>query len=218
MLIIILNLVLLEAVLSIDNAAVLATMVKWLPESQQWKALKYGMLWAFVARGICLFIASRLVKIVWLKAIWWLYLLYLCISHFTKPAQDPNVKVIHKWFWATVLMVEVMDIVFSIDNVFAAVALSDHIYVVMAWVFIGIVTMRFVSQWFLKVMQKYPFLEKSAYYVIWLLGVKLVAPYLIILLWLFEAKHADMITSIITILIFVLPILYYTLKNKWKKS
>ena len=41
---IILNIVLLEIILSIDNAAVLATMVKSLPESQQKKALTWGII------------------------------------------------------------------------------------------------------------------------------------------------------------------------------
>ena len=43
-LLIILNLIILECLLSIDNAAVLATMVLDLPEKQRGKALKYGII------------------------------------------------------------------------------------------------------------------------------------------------------------------------------
>jgi len=46
-LLVVLNIVLLEAILSIDNAAVLATMVIELPKHQQKKALKYGILGAY---------------------------------------------------------------------------------------------------------------------------------------------------------------------------
>ena len=42
-LLVITNIVLLEAILSIDNAAVLATMVMDLPKQQQSKALRYGI-------------------------------------------------------------------------------------------------------------------------------------------------------------------------------
>ena len=31
-------------------------------------------------------------------------------------------------FWSTVILVEIMDLAFSIDNVFAAVAFTDNIY------------------------------------------------------------------------------------------
>ena len=45
------NLVLIETLLSIDNAAVLATMVMDLPENQRKRALKYGIIGAYVFRG-----------------------------------------------------------------------------------------------------------------------------------------------------------------------
>lgn len=59
-----------------------------------------------------------------------------------------------------------MDMVFSIDNVFAAVALSDKLWVVMTGVFIGILAMRFVAGRFVALMNKYPDLETAAYTVI----------------------------------------------------
>ncbi|MEY3439161.1 MAG: hypothetical protein RL265_1746 [Bacteroidota bacterium] len=43
----VLGILLLEVILSFDNAAVLATMVKDLPEDQQKKALRYGILGAY---------------------------------------------------------------------------------------------------------------------------------------------------------------------------
>lgn len=66
----------------------------------------------------------------------------------------------------TVVAVEFMDMVFSIDNILAAVALSDKVWVVMLGVFIGIAAMRFVAGKFVVLMQKYPDLEDSAYIVI----------------------------------------------------
>lgn len=65
--IIIVSLILMEGILSIDNAAVLATMVKHLPPDQQKKALKYGIIGAYVFRGLALIFAFWLIKFAWLK-------------------------------------------------------------------------------------------------------------------------------------------------------
>src|SRR4051812_37734543 len=139
-LLIILNLIVIESLLSVDNAAVLATMVIDLPKEQRSKALKYGIIGAYVFRGICLFLAAWLVKIWWLKPLGGLYLLYLAFSYFKgKAGNDKEEESVNKnesWiykstvglvgnFWATVALVEVMDLAFSIDNVFAAVAFTD---------------------------------------------------------------------------------------------
>jgi len=54
-------------------------------------------------------------------------------------------------------MVELMDMTFSIDNVFAAVAYTHNIYLVYTGVFIGIVTMRIVAGYFVQLMRRFPF-------------------------------------------------------------
>ena len=89
-LIIIGNLILIESLLSIDNAAVLATMVLDLPENQRQKALKYGILGAYVFRGLALLFASVLIKIWWLKPIGGLYLLYLVFDWWKKKQKSDN--------------------------------------------------------------------------------------------------------------------------------
>jgi predicted tellurium resistance membrane protein TerC len=65
-LLIILNLIVIESLLSVDNAAVLATMVIDLPREQRSRALRYGIIGAYAMRGVCLFLAA------WLVQIWWL--------------------------------------------------------------------------------------------------------------------------------------------------
>lgn len=203
---IILNLIVLESILSIDNAAVLATIVKHLPEKQQKKALRWGILGAFVFRGICLVLAAWLIQFVFLKIIGGIYLLYLAYSHFSK-AQDSIEEAKASWFksfWGTILMVEMVDLAFSIDNVFAAVAMTDNIYIIMLGVFIGMVAMRFVAGWFLVVMKKYPTLETSAYVVIALLGLKLV----VLTVFDIETSHlVDFLLSIIMMAIFFIPLI-----------
>ena len=104
-----------------------------------------------------------------------------------------------------------MDIVFSIDNIFAVVAYSDNIILICIGVFIGILAMRYVAKYFVVLMEKYPFLEKSAFIVIAILGVKLCFSVLVhfnqeTFAWI-ESESFDLFISILTLLIFILPII-----------
>ncbi|MFN8298389.1 MAG: DUF475 domain-containing protein [Chitinophagales bacterium] len=183
------NLVLIESLLSVDNAAVLATMVMDLPKEDRTKALRYGILGAYVFRGLALLFASFLVKLWFLKPLGGLFLLYLVwdwwMGKQTEDKEDDYFDKRRNWlykltvgslgnFWATVALVELMDMTFSIDNVFAAVAFSNNIFIIWLGVFIGILAMRFVAQGFVKLMEKYTFLETCAFTVIGILGLKLI--------------------------------------------
>ena len=235
---IVFTLIIIESLLSVDNAAVLATMVMDLPKEQRAKALKYGIIGAYVFRGICLLLASWLIKIWWLKLIGGLYLLYLAIDYFvTKKTPEPEDDIIDKKsnfiyrntlglfgkFWSTVIMIEAMDLAFSMDNVFAVVAFTDNIWLICIGVFIGILAMRFVAQGFVKLMEKYPFLEKAAFIVIGILGVKLTLSVYShfypedTLSKIIEGHNADLYLSFITVGIFIVPIITSLLFNYPKK-
>ena len=234
------NLIIIESLLSIDNAAVLATMVMDLPGNKRAAALKYGIIGAYVFRGICLFFASFLVQIWWLKPIGGLYLLYLVWGWLkgkqTPQKDDDYFDKQHNWlyqwtsaplgsFWSTVLLIEVMDLAFSIDNIFAAVAFTSNLVLICIGVFIGILAMRFVAQGFVGLMERYPFLETCAFMVIGLLGIKLsfsvlehFYPELAFIRYM-EGHDGDVITSGVTVAIFIIPVLSSALFNiplkKW---
>jgi len=232
-LLIILNLIVIESLLSVDNAAVLATMVLDLPKEQRNKALRYGIIGAYVFRGICLLLASWLVKVWWLKPLGGFYLLYLTFNYFRGKAEDKNEETVKKeesWiykstvglvgnFWATVALVEIMDLAFSIDNVFAAVAFTDNVFLIYTGVFIGILAMRFVAQAFVTLMEKFTFLETIAFIVIGILGIKLASSLFThfypgsSISKAIEGERADLIVSIFTVLIFVVPVITSLLLN-----
>ena len=205
-----LNIMILEIVLSIDNAAVLAAMVKELPKEQQKKALTYGIAGAYVFRGLALLFASVLIKLVWLKVAGGLYLMYLAYNALsTNVEQGGESKMTIKIpflsaLWSTIVAIEIMDLVFSIDNVFAAVAFTPNLWLICGGVFIGILAMRFATTKFVKVLEKNPVLEKVAYWVIGALGLKLVSSY-----WLHDlnTEAIDVVFSILTLLAFVVPLI-----------
>ena len=232
------NLIIIESLLSVDNAAVLATMVMDLPEKEREKALKYGIWGAYVFRGLAMLFASILIKIWWLKPVGGIYLLYLVYSYWkgkqTVKTEDDVIDKKSNWlyrvtvgslgnFWATVCLVELMDMAFSIDNVFAAVAFTPNIILVCAGVFIGILAMRFIANYFVKMMAKYTFLETAAFIVIAVLGIKLTLS----LVEHFQpesgfaqfmkSETADVIMSVVTVSIFFIPILTSKVFNFPKK-
>lgn len=232
------NLIIIESLLSVDNAAVLATMVMDLPEKERNKALKYGIWGAYIFRGLAMIFAAVLIKIWWLKPVGGLYLLYLVYDWYkgkqTETNEDDFVDKKGNWlykitvgslgnFWATVCLVELMDMAFSIDNVFAAVAFTPNIILVCTGVFIGIFAMRFIAQWFVKLMGKYAFLETAAFIVIGILGMKLLLSllehfYPEMPISVFLGSHAaDIGVSVLTVAIFFIPIITSWLLN-WPKK
>lgn len=201
---IIINIVLLEIILSIDNAAVLATMVKTLPENQQKKALSYGILGAYVFRGLALIFVTILLKITWLKLVGGLYLLWLAIKSLLNTQNHSELKSNQSTFWKTVISIEIMDLVFSIDNVLAAVSFTDNILLIMFGVFIGIIAIRFATTKFINLINSKPLVEKVAYWVIGLLGLKLIFSYFFPIL---NLESIDLVFSLVTLLAFTIPFL-----------
>jgi len=286
------NLILLESLLSVDNAAVLATMVMDLPDQKQRsRALKYGIIGAYMFRGICLILAVYLHKVLWLKALGGFYLLKLAVDHFKEdlrygvlgvkifqivgllsfmlfdksegiaiwsvkillaiyvswlsvsiaqkhsPATSEEHKekepssnrgLFHKMigpFWGTVIAVEMVDLAFSLDNIFAAVAFTDKIGLICLGVFIGILAMRVAAQGFVRLMQRYPSLEAAAFSVIGILGIKLLlSSYTCSLLKentlciMLESHTADFVTSGLTVCVFIAPILWTKLLKPANKD
>ena len=76
-------------------------------------------------------------------------------------------------FWLTVLNVELMDLAFSLDNVVAAISLSDQIWVVMIGVAIGILVMRFAAGIFSYVVEREPILKPAAYVLVLNIGIEI---------------------------------------------
>jgi YkoY family integral membrane protein len=84
-------LIVLEGVLSIDNALVLGILAKRLPKHQQQKALTYGLIGAFVFRIIAIITATFLLKWTVFKLLGGGYLIYIAVKHFLEtrnPEKD----------------------------------------------------------------------------------------------------------------------------------
>jgi YkoY family integral membrane protein len=178
-------LIALEGLLSADNAMVLAILVLRLPKSHQRKALRYGMAGAFAFRSTATLLAAYMIQLGWVKLVGAAYLLYLVYRHFgggqgsegrrtAPPAQS--------WlglspFWATVVKVELTDIVFAIDSILVAVAMSPKRWVILTGGILGIIMMRLVIGELLVLVERYPVLVDGAFVIIAWVGVKLLIEY-----------------------------------------
>lgn len=223
-------LILLEGVLSIDNALVLGILAKRLPKHQQSRALTYGLVGAFVFRLIAIATATYLLRWRVVKLLGGAYLIWVSVKHFffegeeeehekvvagpqgepeiihtdtgtpltpdeqeleaakRSPTVLPHVPVAkkHAGFWQTVFVIEMTDIAFAVDSILAAIALvgpapKEHtglhpkLWVVMTGGFLGVILMRFAAVVFIKLLERFPRFEISAYLLVLVIGGKLLA-------------------------------------------
>ncbi len=172
-------LVVLEALLSVDNALVLAILVRHLPHDQQKKALMYGMGGAFVLRTIAIILAALIIDLWWVQLGGALYLLYLPIKHFIDVGKGRDKQGKKMGFWPTVVYLNIVDLAFALDSVIVAVAVvntvknPNKLWVVVAGALIGIVILRFAANYFIRLLEKYPMLDHVAYALVGWAGVKL---------------------------------------------
>lgn len=188
---IVLSLILIEGLLSVDNALGIAAMASHLPKHQQKPALRWGIIGAYLFRGIALAAAAWLMHNMWVKWFGALYLVYLAAEHLRlKPIVDKHdtasnlAHVSGKGFIATICSIELMDLSLSLDNVVAAVALVNgakaipeelHIWVVCLGVFIGIIALRIVAGWSIGIIEKHPILNYTAFLLVGFVGAALTA-------------------------------------------
>ncbi|EAE6297705.1 hypothetical protein BFE06_06415 [Listeria monocytogenes] len=190
-------LVVLEGILSADNAVVMAVIVKGLPHDKQRKALFYGLVGAFIFRFVALFLISFLVKIWEIQAIGAVYLLYLAIKHMgrLKKGKQEEVKETSETkststsFWGVVARVELTDIAFALDSMLAAAALvvtlpdlgdfdiggmnGGQFIVMFLGGIAGLVVIRFAATQVVKLLERYPTLETAAFLIVGWVGVKM---------------------------------------------
>ena len=175
----------LEALLSADNALVMAVMVLGLPKREHKQALRYGLLGGFGFRIVATLLAVYLIRLIWVKLAGGLYLAYLTYTHFAGGEEGGNRQTPPKAkpmlglspFWATVVRVELINLAFSIDSILVAVAMSPKTWVVVSGGILGIVAMRLVVGRLLALVERYPALVDGAFIIIGWVAIKLVAEY-----------------------------------------
>lgn len=228
-LVVIAMLVLLEGVLSIDNALVLGLLAKRVPKHLQQRALTYGLVGAFVFRVISIASVSYLLKWRIVKLLGGGYLVYIAVKHLFFESKEESEQTVGidsqgepelrdsttgaaltdaqemveiqervpvpvpeedlragKSFWMAVAVIELTDIAFAVDSILAAMAFipavpkdlppdstNPKLWVVVAGGFIGLMLMRVAAVMFIKLLERFPRFETSAYLLVIVIGLKL---------------------------------------------
>lgn len=171
------TLILLEGLLSADNALILAVLVKHLPGRQRQRALLYGIVGAFILRFLALGLAKWFLKLWYMNALGGAYLAYLALAHFLRRDKTglrrPSERAAGPGFWRTVGLVELTDFAFAMDSILVAVGVSDKLWVVYTGGVLGIIAMRIAAGFFVKLLERFPSLEDMAYVLVAWVSVKM---------------------------------------------
>jgi YkoY family integral membrane protein len=175
---IIVVLVLLEAILSADNAIALASLVRNLGNPDQEKlALRFGLIGAFVLRVVLILVATWVIRYWQFQLAGAIYLLWLSGKFFWEKSQkdedDHSPTVIAQKLWQVVLLIAFTDLAFSLDSVTAAVAVAEDTWLVLLGGLMGILALRFLANLFIKWIAEYTYLETAGYVIVLIVGAKL---------------------------------------------
>jgi YkoY family integral membrane protein len=208
-------LVILEGLLSADNAMVLAVLVLGLPKDQQRPALRYGIVGAFAFRTLATVFAVHMIQLRIVQLIGGLYLVWLPYQHFFRGGgADERRKPVRArpWmglsaFWATVVKVELTDIVFAIDSILVAVAMSPKLWVVLTGGILGIIAMRMVIGRLLVIVRTYPAIVDGAFVIILWVAIKLLVDWAHSYGWI-DFEIPRWLSLSLIVLIFTVSFLY----------
>src|SRR3989338_2762213 len=164
----------LEILLSIDNAVIIGLLAREAAPKDRKKVLFCGLLGAFGFRGILIFLVRWLTKAFWIKIAGALYLILISFAHFIKKRDLEESHAIKGGsFWKTIIKIEFIDLVFAVDSVLAAVALTPHLWVVIGGVAIGMLAIRFIAGKVSTLIDRFPNLESAGYAIVGIVGVRM---------------------------------------------
>jgi YkoY family integral membrane protein len=199
-------LVLLEVVLSADNAVALAAIARsgHAPEQER-LSLNIGITLALVLRIGLIVVAQWVLQHSWIQLVAAAYLMWLVVDHFWQrnsmetmtDSDEVKDNKTPRGLAKTVILLAFTDLAFSIDSVAAAVAISDQIILIATGAIIGIVALRFTSALFIRWLDEYPRLETAGF-----LAVAFVALRLTLHVALPLLNQPDWLTLIVVLVFF----------------
>jgi predicted tellurium resistance membrane protein TerC len=190
------TLAVLEIVLGIDNIIFLSILVSRLPAHQQHRARIVGLALAMLTRIALLFSITWLISLTaplfhafgqgisgrdMILFAGGLFLLWKSVMEIHSSLEGPtdeeatrNVRVM-AGFVPVVLQIAVIDIVFSLDSVFTAVGLAQHVEIMVAAIVVAVFTMMFVAKSINEFIDRHPTIKILALAFLILVGIALIA-------------------------------------------
>ncbi len=173
---ILLVLVVLEAVLSADNAIALAAIAKSIKDPKmQRQALDIGLVGAYILRIALIFAATWVIKYWQFELLGAMYLLWLVFNYFSSPEVDEEEErtLGFNSLWQVIPTLAITDLAFSLDSVTSAIAITEETWLIIAGGTIGIVILRFLAGLFIRWLQEYTYLEDAGFITVGFVGIRL---------------------------------------------
>jgi YjbE family integral membrane protein len=151
------QIILINIVLSGDNAVVIALAARSLPPRQQKQAIMWGSGAAVVMRIVLTVVAVELLRFPLLKIVGGLLLLWIAVQLMLPEEEGEGHGKAAVGFWAAMRTILIADLVMSLDNVIAvAAAAKGSLVLLVLGLAISIPLVIFGSALLLKVMERYP--------------------------------------------------------------
>ncbi len=148
------NIILINIVLSGDNAVVIALAAKSLPPKQKKMAVIWGSAAAIILRIVLTIFALQLLTLPYLKLIGAVLLFYIGVQLLAEGDGEENIEG-HSNLWSAIKTILVADLVMSLDNVLAAAA-NGNVTLLVIGLAISVPLIVFGSAIVLKLMEKFP--------------------------------------------------------------
>ena len=199
------TLTVLEIVLGIDNVIFISILSDKLPASQQARGRRLGLAGAMITRVLLLLSITWVMTLTepifsiagivgatdpeWVEKlaisgrdliliIGGLFLIYKSTAeiHHKIEGEDENAGTVKKHsFWATIVQIMLLDIVFSLDSVITAVGMAQHVEIMIAAVVVAVGIMMWASNGVAAFVNKHPTVKMLALSFLLLIGVSLLA-------------------------------------------
>lgn len=166
----------LEAVLSADNAIALAVISQSLKDSKlQQQALNIGLLFAYILRMLLIVTATWVIQFWQFELLGAIYLLWLVFNYFTSSEDDSDAPKSNGYssLWQVIPLIALTDLAFSLDSVTTAIAIADQIWLILLGGTIGVITLRFLAQLFIRWLEEYTYLEDAGFITVGFVGLRL---------------------------------------------
>ncbi|WP_019506475.1 TerC family protein [Pleurocapsa sp. PCC 7319] len=198
---ILLILVVLEAVLSADNAIALAAIAKSVEDPKlQRQALNIGLIAAYVLRMILILAATWVVKYWQFELLGAIYLIWLVFNYFF-TAEESEINEKHTLgfttLWQVIPTIAITDLAFSLDSVTSAIAITEETWLIIAGGTMGIIILRFLAGLFIRWLQEYTYLEDAGFITVGFVGVRL-----LLKVWLPDALIPEWVTIVVVAVFF----------------
>ncbi len=154
------KIIVIDLLLSGDNAVVIALACRNLPEAQRKKGILYGVGGAIVLRIVLTFFAVSLLSLPYLKLVGALLLIWIGIKLLLPEDEhgEGNIAA-NTHLWAAVKTIIIADFVMSLDNVLGvAAAAHGNVWLLVFGLLVSIPMIAWSSQLVLKLIDRYPFI------------------------------------------------------------